>query len=111
MVDLDLAIQAHQREIGVADREHQVPPHGSQHLLRSECRPLEAPAPTHCGPAPRSTQEHYTPAEADLEIRNRAYVTAAEPPVVAASCHRQDLAFGAQACGFVHREQAVARHA
>jgi hypothetical protein len=54
VVHLNAAVQQHQLEIAVADREHQIPSHGPQDHLGGELPPLEPPALTHCGSAPLS---------------------------------------------------------
>jgi hypothetical protein len=47
VVDLDSAVEEHEFQIAVADKEHQIPSHGPKDRLSRELAPLEAITQTH----------------------------------------------------------------
>src|SRR4029077_18011095 len=52
VVDLDSAVEEHEFQIAVADREHQIPSHGPKDRLSCELPPLEAITQTHTDARP-----------------------------------------------------------
>ena len=52
VVDLDSAVEEHEFQIAVADREHQIPSHGPKDRLSRELPPLEAITQTHTDARP-----------------------------------------------------------
>ena len=52
VVDLDSAVEEHEFQIAVADREHQIPSHGPKDRLSCELPPLETTTQTHTDARP-----------------------------------------------------------
>ena len=73
MVHLDTAVDEHELEIAVTDREHQMVTNGPKHHLPAgELTPLEATAaPIHCPATPHPDRGRYTRNTATREICNR----------------------------------------
>jgi hypothetical protein len=72
VVHLDTAVDEHELEIAVTDREHQIPTNGPQNHFRCELTPLEATAaPIHCPATPHPDRDRYTRNTATREICNR----------------------------------------
>jgi hypothetical protein len=81
VVDLNPAIEQHQLQIAVADREHQVPPHRPQDHLGGELPSLEIHASTHCCRTP-SDPASIIPHPGQPQKRcNRALIVDAPPPL------------------------------
>ena len=59
VVDLDSAVEEHEFQIAVADREHQIPSHGPKDRLSCELPPLEAITQTHTDARPIAPPQSY----------------------------------------------------
>ena len=59
VVDLDSAVEEHEFQIAVADREHQIPSHGPKDRLSCELRPLETITQTHTDTRPSVPPQSY----------------------------------------------------
>src|ERR1700729_3469696 len=59
VVDLDAAIEQHEFQIAVADREHQIPSHGPKDRLSCELPPLETITQTHTDARPIVPPQSY----------------------------------------------------
>src|SRR4029077_13929437 len=59
VVDLDSAVEEHEFQIAVADREHQIPSHGPKDRLSCELPPLEAITQTHTDARPIVPPQSY----------------------------------------------------
>jgi hypothetical protein len=66
VVHLDTAVDEHELEIAVTDREHQIPTNGPQNHFRCELTPLEATAaPIHCPATPHPDRDPIYPEYGD----------------------------------------------
>ena len=59
VVDLDSAVEEHEFQIAVADREHQIPSHGPKDRLSCELPPLETITQTHTDARPIVPPQSY----------------------------------------------------
>ena len=59
VVDLNSAVEEHEFQIAVADREHQIPSHGPKDRLSCELPPLEAITQTHTNARPIVPPQSY----------------------------------------------------
>ena len=72
VIHLDTAVDEHELEVAVTDREHQIPTNGPQNHFRCELTPLEATAaPIHCPATPYPDRGRYTRNTATGETCNR----------------------------------------
>ena len=72
MVDLDAAVEEHEFQIAVADREHQIPSHGPKDRLSRELPPLEAITQTHTDARPIVPPQSYGKS-ASSKVCNRTF--------------------------------------
>src|ERR1700722_19926804 len=70
VVDLDSAVEEHEFQIAVADREHQIPSHGPKDRLSCELPPLETITQTHTDARPIVPPQSYGKS-ASSKVRNR----------------------------------------
>ena len=76
--DLNSAVEEHEFQIAVADREHQIPSHGPKDRLSCELRPLETITQTHTDTRPIVTPQSYGKS-ASSKVRNRTFPWMAAP--------------------------------
>ena len=78
VVDLDSAVEEHEFQIAVADREHQIPSHGPKDRLSCELPPLETITQTHTDTRPIVPPQSYGKS-ASSKVRNRTFPGMAAP--------------------------------
>src|SRR4029077_9238348 len=72
VVDLDSAVEEHEFQIAVADREHQIPSHGPKDRLSCELPPLETITQTHTDTRPIVPPQSYGKS-ASSKVCNRTH--------------------------------------
>jgi CheY-like chemotaxis protein len=105
VVDLDSAVEEHEFQIAVADREHQIPSHGPKDRLGCELPPLEAITQTHTDTRPIVPPQSYGKS-ASSKVRNKAILFVEDETLV-----RMDMAEFLRECGYRVYEAATAKEA